>query len=1116
MAPLSAGFGSNSIVDGEQFQLLLQGKPVSAAFEQEYPFYPLSSPGMPFPGITFMTAAEEMGDPPVEFEGKTKADRRLTQCGPALSYLYRRALYDSRFSIRVALRATMRDAPMLPGHLLAQMLMYESGGPRQSRVMVVYKCPGQEDLASKAHLSSDAATVLTTALNKAGAEHIGGWYITPVVKWPIINPQSNTIPQSHKVDNAILLEQELRLVQPDFILCLGAEAVKAILGDKQTIRSMLGRVADKVINLTATGQQSRFKTARVMVAESPTAVAMLPEKMDDFMAAIANFVRLTRGVEVGQQETGLRHINVYKQRQLKAIVDEIKSDPDPWRRLIAIDGEWEGNYPTDDGAYLRTIQFSSKHKEGITVVLRHQGGAPAFKPNIAAAITELQRLLLPDDDAPDGSGWVPRIGGHFLRADLPWFIHAGLDVRSGYAPPDNLADMRSEGGFETILQCHAVDETALFGLTEQTVKLTDAPAYDIKVREAVTDRCKELDIKKEQLEGYGFLPQWVLHPEPTDPEWGYNYASLDPDVTRRICMRHMEPGGLLDKDMFGNSSWEPYFNSHRASLGVLEMEMNGISVDFARIDKLSMLFIDVHNRLLTHLRQEISWPMFNPSSVHHKVEFLFGERYSPKIDKVTGQRVSVRPAGAMTLNFTPLKTTGKRTMMWDKVVSKNEEAIYSPSTDKETLGILGYENKLVMLLRDIVFIAQTLKGVLREPQISKQGEYVRGEDGFYVYGKGLSNLASSDGKIRTRIRQTMETGRGSSSRPNLQAISSRREADYKRILGAWATDRETGERVAKGQYLSVLGQPCYAHPIRSILKASPGYALVEADYTGAELAAIAWLSGDQRMIEHVRRNVLPENHPDYYDIHSHQAVNAFHMTCPPTKKGLAEAGKSQLRVAAKNVNFGVPYGRGAEAISRQCQEEGVDASPEECQQIIDAYYEQYPLTRPFLDSCEERTQNPRWLAGSYGRYRRFSATRNRSVESDQRRQGKNFPIQNAVADAVWQAIYNFQDARKRPDCVPFRLLMQIHDALLFEVEVGHLSRFIKDDFDANGVIVRPSILRECMVDRVPVWPRSLDNRPMAVAAPYHFGIDLKVQLNWGESISDKEAEDAGIPVELIA
>lgn len=1109
MAPVLLG---SRLVDGAQFQLLLAGKPVSDEFQREYPFYPLNSPGMPFPGPTFLTAAAEMGDPPPTIAGSTKAEKRITECGPVLSYLYRRALYDPQFSIRVQLRATMRDAQMLPGHLLSQSLNWQVGGPRTARVMVVYKCPGVEEMWSKSHLSSDSSSVFLSALATAGANDSAEWYVTPVVKWPVINPQSSTIPQSHKVDNAILLEQELRLVRPDFILCLGAEAVKAILGDKQTVRSMLGRVTDKLINLTVAGGQTCFKTTRVMVAESPSAVAVNPEKMEDFVAAVSSFVRLTRGIEVGQQETGLRHVNVYKQRQLRSIVDEIRNDPDPWRRVIAVDGEWEGNYPTDDGAYLRTIQFSSAHKEGITVVLRHQNGAPAFKPNIAAAITELQRLLLPDPDA----GWRPRIGGHFLRADLPWFIHAGLDIRSGYKPPDDISQLRSEGGFETILQCHSVDETALFGLTEQTVKLTDAPAYDIKVRDAVTDRCKELDIKKDQLEGYGFLPQWILHPEPTDPEWGYNYASLDADCTRRICMRHMEPGGLLDRDRFGNSSWEPYYMTHRASLGVLEMEMNGIAVDFDRVDKLSLLFIDVHNRLLQHLREQIKWPHFNPSSVDHKVEFLFSEKYSAKVNKETGEKRVIRPAGAMSLGFTPLKTTGKRTKTWDKVVAKGEEAIYSPSTDKETLGILGYANPLVMLLRDIVFIAQTLKGVLRTPRSNKHGEFVRGADGYFVYDKGLASMASSDGRIRTRIRQTMETGRASSSRPNLQAISSRREADYRRIMGHWKTNKVTGEKEAAGQYLAVLGQPCYSHPIRSILKASPGCVLVEADYTGAELAAIAWLSGDQRMIEHVRRNVLPEDHPDYYDIHSHQAVNAFHMTCAPTKKGLEAAGKSQLRVAAKNVNFGVPYGRGAEAISRQCQEEGVNATPDECQRIIDAYFEQYPLTKPFLDSCEERTQNPRWLAGSYGRYRRFTSTRNRTVEADQRRQGKNFPIQNCVADAVWTAIYNFMEVRKRPDCIPFKLLMQVHDSLLFEVEIGHLARFIVDDVAPNGDILRHSILRECMIERVPVWPRGLDNRPIAVAAPYNFGIDFKVQLNWGESISEQAAVEAGIPVELVA
>jgi len=1546
-----------NVVDSEQFQRLLAGKPVSEQFNREYPFYPLNSPGMPPPGHVFRLMAEALGDPqPTAATARSRAAGQPQEFGPALNYLYRRALYDPRFTMRVPLKSTYVDAPMLPGHKFHQVLAYQAGGPRRSSVMVIYKCPGRDEMAARSHLVSDAATVVQQAMLTAGVTDSQTWYVTPVVKWPIVNPQSHAIPKDHIKSNAILLEQELRLVQPDFILCLGSEAVKAILGDKQTIRDMLGRVADKYINLTLPGGEPVFKTARVMVAESPGAVALQPEKLDDFCATFSTFARLTRGIEVGQQETGLRHINIYKQRQLREIIDEIRNDTDPWRNLIAVDGEWDGAYPTDEGAYLRTIQFSTKHKEGFAVILRHQNGVPAFKPSIDAAITELKRLLLPDPAA----NWRPRVGGHFFRADLPWLVHAGIDARESYAPPAELSQMRSHGGFDTILQCHAVDETALYGLTEQTIKHTDAPAYDRLIRDAVTERCKQLGITKDQLEGYGFLPKWLLHPEPTDPEFGYNYAHLDVDCCRRICFKHMQEGGLLDSDSFGNSSWESYFVSHSASLGVLEMEMTGISVDFPRIDMLALLFIDVHNRLLTHLRSQIGWPTFNPSSAPHKVEFLFGTPFSPKIDPITNQRRAQRPEGALSLGFTPLKTTGKRSMTWDKVVMRRAEAVHTPAADKETLGILGYRNPLVMLLRDIVFVSQTLKGLLRTPFTNTNGEFQKNTAGFFVYDKGIASLANDDGKVRTRFRQTMETGRGSSSRPNLQAISSRREADYKRILGSWATDRVTGEGKAQGDYLSVLGAPCYSHPIRSVLKASPGYVLIEADYTGAELAVIAWLSGDAAMIEHVRRNILPENHPEYYDIHSNQAVKAFKLDCEPTKKGLVKAGFPQFRNAAKcvvegtrlhtsqgmllieavaaglndyewqarpgavqlaserqdlpligvysggikpclkvetemgfsltstgahqyrvidadgsygfryaediavgdwvavrqavgpfggntefvtipceqltsfksinfptafnedwaafiglflaegsnnpvsghiqigiseaydpefsaavtqlllrlfgdrvrspqanakgavqhvitsvelsrwlcefcgrgshnlkmpefvwswpqhllrimlrwmfegdgsakrngssfgitystasnelayglqqllaafavickvspesragydgtyyaiavrgntsrdnflehigfitqrktaqcvasgaykqdrdiiphqigrltvllpyvtgktkekcrectrvstrislsptrlrlilgavepgrlseeataaynelnallelranfqlvrevtavgdrrvydcttdsthvvtyggilthqSVNFGIPYGRGAEAIARQCQEEGTDVTADQCQQIIDAYFMQYPLTLPFLDMCEERTQNPRWLAGSFGRYRRFTVTRNRSVESDQRRQGKNFPIQNCVADAVWVAIHNFSEEKKLVGSVPFRILMQIHDSLLFEVPIPHIREFVCDEVDSSGNVVRAGTLRKCMIEQVPVWPRSLDNKPITVGAPYNFGIDYKVQLNWGESMTEETATAAGVPVEFI-
>ena len=81
---------------------------------------------------------------------------------------------------------------------------------------------------------------------------------------------------------------------------------------------------------------------------------------------------------------------------------------------------------------------------------------------------------------------------------------------------------------------------------------------------------------------------------------------------------------------------------------------------------------------------------------------------------------------------------------------------------------------------------------------------------------------------------------------------------------------------------------------------------IESDFTGAELAVMAWISGDPNMIEHVRRNALSEDDPDYYDIHSHIAVKAFHLDCEPTKKGLASIHAKHLRVAAKAVVFGIP------------------------------------------------------------------------------------------------------------------------------------------------------------------------------------------------------------------
>lgn len=1092
---------------GSLFQHIRNGTE-SAELESQFPFYPLDAPGMPLPGKDFIAAAVAMGDLPPVIEGKGET-KRVVSYGANLHYLYRRALYDDEFELPVNVKGHMVQAPFVPGHKLGYDAKDFNGGPRHAKVFLLGKFPGFEEVNRKANFVGDTSDCLWEALDTLGIgqDERAEWYVTNLVKWPQLDRQSDSLPVGWKQDCAILLEQELRLVRPDYILCLGSDASKFLLGTSYGVDSMVGRVIPYTIPLFARGEEPAYHQAKVMAVMHPAFVYRRMEAFDQFKDQLGSFYQLTQGVDVGVREVNVKHVNVYKHAQLKRIVDEIRADPDPLRSIVAIDCEWEGKYPTDEGAYLRTVQFSTRYGEAYCVVLRYQGGEPAFVPSLEHARHELRRLLLPDPAAL----WHPRVGGHFLRSDAPWLIHEGVDFRPSYAPPPDMRDMRDLGGWETGLAYHAVNETASYDLSDMTVRLTTASRYDEPLMKWRTAECKSRNISTKELEGYGKCPAWVMHPEWYDEN--PHYACYDADVARRIIIRCMQPGGLLDHDMYGQNSWEPYWVAHRASLGFLEMEMNGVAVDKARMDELVATFGSVRDRLLANFRQAIHWGTFNPRSHQQVCAFLFGDRWRYKHDKL-GALIPIVPEGATVLNLQPIKTTGKRSKLWSDVVMRREDQWFSPSTDKEVLGILGHEHTLAMQLRDLKFISQVLTGALRDPLETVDGDVSRDEEGYMEYAKGLAACIHDDGRIRTHLQQTKETGRASSSRPPLQNISKRREDDYARILGTWYTNAH-GVDEPKGDYLDIFDHPLYEHPIRSIFCASPGHVLVEADFKGAELAVLAWMSGDPVMIDHVRRNELPESHPDHYDIHARQAVNAFQLPCAPTKSAMKKAGFKAQRVAAKNVNFGVPYGRAAEAIARQCREENADVSSAEAQQLIDAYFAMYQCVGAFLAECRARSQDPHWLVTCWNRRRRFIGSKDKKVIGEQQRQAQNSPIQGSVADAISRAIDNLLLYRLEQEAMHYRLLLQMHDALLFEVPIPELKTFAHSELDAQGNIVRPSVLQMCMCDRVPVWPRRLDGTLMPVPTPYHFGIDVEVALNWGESITTEQCQRLGIDPTLV-
>ena len=157
--------------------------------------------------------------------------------------------------------------------------------------------------------------------------------------------------------------------------------------------------------------------------------------------------------------------------------------------------------------------------------------------------------------------------GHFFNADLEWLVHYGLDLRKQFAAPmydlsvegnqtareraylaegfevgdDVPAWFRTkyEGGADTGLMAHAIEETAQYKLESLAMRYTSAPRYDTALGEWKTSYCKSNGISSKAMEGYGECPDHVLLP----------YGIYDADVTLRLFY---EFDVLLDEDYDGN------------------------------------------------------------------------------------------------------------------------------------------------------------------------------------------------------------------------------------------------------------------------------------------------------------------------------------------------------------------------------------------------------------------------------------------------------------------------------------------------------------------------------------------------------------------------------------
>jgi DNA polymerase-1 len=251
----------------------------------------------------------------------------------------------------------------------------------------------------------------------------------------------------------------------------------------------------------------------------------------------------------------------------------------------------------------------------------------------------------------------------------------------------------------------------------------------------------------------------------------------------------------------------------------------------------------------------------------------------------------------------------------------------------------------------------------------------------------LIPMAGQDGRIHTTYNQTIAaTGRLSSTDPNLQNIPIR---------------TEEGRR------------------IRQAFIVGNGYeTLLTADYSQIELRIMAHLSGDE---------ALKEAFTSGHDFHAATASRVFGV--PP------EQVTGELRNRIKVMNYGLAYGLSAYGLSTQLR-----VSADEARALMEEYFARFGGVRDYLHEVVARARQDGYTETILGRRRYLPdlTSDNRQRREMAERMALNAPIQGSAADIIKVAMLGV-DAAIRARGLRSRMLLQVHDELLFEVGPGELA-----------------------------------------------------------------------------
>lgn len=286
----------------------------------------------------------------------------------------------------------------------------------------------------------------------------------------------------------------------------------------------------------------------------------------------------------------------------------------------------------------------------------------------------------------------------------------------------------------------------------------------------------------------------------------------------------------------------------------------------------------------------------------------------------------------------------------------------------------------------------------KHPIVDKVLEYRGLSKLLSTYVESLPQLISQKTlRIHTSFNQAVaSTGRLSSNNPNMQNIPVRD-----------AAGRE----------------------IRKAFVPADGFTFLSADYSQIELRLMAHLSEDEAMIADFGSG---------NDIHAATASKIFGLPIEQVTR--------EMRARAKTANFGIIYG-----ISSFGLAERLTIGRKEAKELIDGYFASYPRVRVYMDNCIRAAREKGYVTTMFGRKRYLPDinSRNQVVRGNAERNAINAPIQGTAADIIKIAMIRIYERIKR-EIPEARMILQVHDELIFEVKPERLEQLRKMVVDEMG------------------------------------------------------------------